>query len=152
MHSKTSALYPQVPPPPHLHSRQTLALDTCIFPPDPRDLLVEIHGPLVFQRSRKCHCLSPCRADLGEGLGKEGSSSSKHLQLQFVVGVVGQCAVLLVTQSTAMDSVHRDSPGKNTGVGCHALFQGIFPTQGSTPGLPHCRWILYRLSNQGSHV
>ena len=26
-------------------------------------------------------------------------------------------------------SVHGDSPGKNTGVGCHALFQGIFPTQ-----------------------
>jgi len=30
-------------------------------------------------------------------------------------------------------SVHGDSPGKNTGVGCHALFQGIFPTQGSNP-------------------
>ena len=29
-----------------------------------------------------------------------------------------------------------DSPGKNTGVGCHALFQGIFLTQGSNPGLP----------------
>ena len=36
-------------------------------------------------------------------------------------------------------SVHGDSPGKNTGVGCHALLQGIFPTQGSNPGLPHCR-------------
>ena len=30
-------------------------------------------------------------------------------------------------------SVHGDSPGKNTGVGCHALFQGIFPTQGLNP-------------------
>ena len=30
-----------------------------------------------------------------------------------------------------------DSPGKNTGVGCHALLQGIFPTQGSNPGLLH---------------
>jgi len=47
-------------------------------------------------------------------------------------------------------SVHGDSPGKNTGVGCHALLQGIFPTQGSNPGLPHCRWILYCLSHQGS--
>ena len=46
--------------------------------------------------------------------------------------------------------VHGDFPGKNTGVGCHALFQGIFPTQGSNPGLPHCRWILYRLSHQRS--
>ena len=35
-----------------------------------------------------------------------------------------------------------DSPGKNTGVGCHSLFQGIFPTQGSSPGFPHCRRIL----------
>ena len=36
----------------------------------------------------------------------------------------------------------RDSPGKNTGVGCHPLFQVIFPTQGLNPCLPHCRWIL----------
>ena len=43
-----------------------------------------------------------------------------------------------------------DSPGKNTGVGCHALLQGIFPTQGLNPGPPHCRRILYRLSRQGS--
>ena len=43
-----------------------------------------------------------------------------------------------------------DSPGKNTGVGCHALLQGIFPTQGSNPGLLHCRQILYHLSLQGS--
>ena len=34
-------------------------------------------------------------------------------------------------------SVHGDSPGKNTGVGCHALLQGIFLTQGLNPGLPH---------------
>ena len=33
----------------------------------------------------------------------------------------------------------RDSPGKNTGVGCHFLLQGIFPTQGLNPGLLHCR-------------
>ena len=33
--------------------------------------------------------------------------------------------------------IHGDSPGKNTGVGCHVLLQGIFPTQGSNPGLPH---------------
>ena len=41
-----------------------------------------------------------------------------------------------------------DSPGKNTGVGCH--LQGIFPTQGSNPGLRHCRQMLYPLSHQGS--
>ena len=43
-----------------------------------------------------------------------------------------------------------DSPGKNSGVGCLFLLQGIFPTQGSNPGLLHCRRILYRLSHQGS--
>ena len=47
-------------------------------------------------------------------------------------------------------SVHGDSPGKNTGVGCHALLQGIFPTQGLNPGLLHSRWILYHLGHQGS--
>ena len=36
-----------------------------------------------------------------------------------------------------------DSPGKNTGMGCHALLQGIFSTQGSNPHLLHCRWTLY---------
>ena len=67
--------------------------------------------------------------------------------------------LLLVTQSCptvcgSMDcsppgsSVHRDSPGKNTGVGCHALLQGIFPTQRMNPGFPHCKWILYQLSHQ----
>ena len=43
-----------------------------------------------------------------------------------------------------------DSPGKNTGVGCHSLLQEIFLTQGSNPGLPHCRRTLYRLSYQGN--
>ena len=47
-------------------------------------------------------------------------------------------------------SVRGNSPDKNTAVGCHALHQGIFPTQGSNPGLPHCKCILYHLSHQGS--
>ena len=45
-------------------------------------------------------------------------------------------------------SVHGDSPVKNTGEGCHALLQGIFPTQGLNLGLPHCRQILYHLSHK----
>ena len=44
-------------------------------------------------------------------------------------------------------SVHGDSPGKNTGVGCHALLQEVFPAQGSNPGLLHCGQILYNLSD-----
>ena len=44
-----------------------------------------------------------------------------------------------------------DSPGNNTGVGCHALLQGIFPTQRSNPNILDCRQILYHLSlYQGS--
>ena len=52
--------------------------------------------------------------------------------------------------SPPVSSVHGDSPGKNIGVDCHAIFQGIFPTQGSNPGLPHCRQILYQPSHQGT--
>ena len=65
-------------------------------------------------------------------------------------------AHLCPTPCDAMDcsppgsSAHGDSPGKNTRVGCHALLQEIFPTQGSNPGLPNCRRILYFLSHQGS--
>ena len=43
-----------------------------------------------------------------------------------------------------------NSPGQNTGVGSCSLLQGIFSTQGSNPGIPHCRQILYQLSHQGS--
>ena len=69
--------------------------------------------------------------------------------------------VCLVTQScpTLCDpmncslpgsSIHGDSPGKNSWLSCHALLQGIFPTQGLNPGLPRCSWILDHLSHQGS--
>ena len=47
-------------------------------------------------------------------------------------------------------SIRGDSPGKNVGMGCNALLQGIFPIEGSNPGLLHCRKILYCLSLQGS--
>ena len=62
----------------------------------------------------------------------------------------------LVSDSLQMDCsppgslVYGDFPGKITGVGCHALLQGIFPTRGSNPGLLHCGWILFHLSHQGS--
>ena len=45
-----------------------------------------------------------------------------------------------------------NSPGQNTGVGSRSLLQGIFPAQGSNPGLWHCRRILYQLSHQGSPI
>ena len=43
-----------------------------------------------------------------------------------------------------------DSPGKSTGVGCHFLLQGILPTQGWKPGLPHGRQTLYHLSHHSA--
>ena len=43
-----------------------------------------------------------------------------------------------------------NSPGQNTGVASLSLLQGIFPMQGSNPGFPLCRWILYQLSHKGS--
>ena len=46
--------------------------------------------------------------------------------------------------------VHGDSPDKISGVGHHFLLQGIFPTQGLNPSLPHCRQILYWLGDQGN--
>ena len=80
----------------------------------------------------------------------------------FLTNMVTSCAVLCLVAKSCLtlcypmdcnlagSFVHGNSPGKNTGVGCHALLQGIFPTQGTKLGLPHCRWILYHLSHQGS--
>ena len=45
-----------------------------------------------------------------------------------------------------------NSPGKHTGMGYHSLLQRIFPTQGSNPGLLHCRQILYHLSHREAHI
>ena len=41
-----------------------------------------------------------------------------------------------------------NSPGQNSGAGSLSLLQGIFPTQRSNPGLPHCRQILYQLDHK----
>ena len=71
------------------------------------------------------------------------------------------CALSSLTLCDPMDcsppgsSVYAVFPGKNTGMGCHFLLQGIFPTQGLNPHLLcllHCRWILYCLSHGGGRV
>ena len=60
----------------------------------------------------------------------------------------------VVSGSLGSHGLHspRNSPGQNTGVGFCSLLQGIFLAQGSNPGLPHCRWILYQLSHQGKCI
>ena len=80
------------------------------------------------------------------------SSSRCHLNATVLCLVTQSCTTLCNPMDCTLpsSSVHGDSPGKNIRLVCHALLQGIFPIQGSNPGLPHCRWILYHLSYQGS--
>ena len=60
------------------------------------------------------------------------------------------CSVVSDSATPWTEEPSRNSLGQNTGVGSLSLLQGIFPTQGPNPGLPHCRQILYQLSHQGS--
>ena len=59
---------------------------------------------------------------------------------------------LLATPWTVVHGLYSpwNSPGQNTGRGSPSFLQGIFPTQGSNPGILHCRQILYQLSHKGS--
>ena len=75
---------------------------------------------------------------------------SIYMTCQFLILWSEVCSV--VSDSLQPHELYspRNSPGQNTGVGSHSRPQAIFPTQGSNPGLPHCRWILYQLSHKGS--
>ena len=87
---------------------------------------------------------------------QQNESAILAIKIKLELKVKGNSLNYVQLFATPMDcsspgsSVHRDSPGRNTGVGCHALLQGIFPTQGSNPGLLPCRQILYHLSREGS--
>ena len=72
-------------------------------------------------------------------------NTSKHLEHCLIQGSES-CSVV----SDSLRPHGLNSPGQNTGMGCLFLLQGIFPTQGSNPGLLHCRWILYQLSHKGN--
>ena len=112
---------------------------------------VQVHSRIKWKVQRFPVCvLHPCMPLLSTF-----SIGIVHLlqSLTYCVCLVVQlCSTLCNTMdySPPGSSVYEDSPGKNTGLGCHALLQGIFPTQGLNPGLPHCRWILCHLSHQGS--
>ena len=68
------------------------------------------------------------------------------LSLKVNVKVTQLCLIFY----NPMDCSPWNSPGQNTGGGSLSLLQGIFPTQGSNPGLLHCKWILCLLSHKGS--
>ena len=74
---------------------------------------------------------------------------SFKLEISLMCLVAHSCPTLYdpIDYSPPGSSVHGNSLGKNTGVSSHALLQGISPTQGSNPDLPHCRQILYGLSH-----
>ena len=109
-------------------------------------LLHLIQIPLNMMHSfRKDLWVSQCETEVKE----EGAFILKGKVL---------AAQLCLTLCNPMDcsplgsSVHGILQAKNTGVGCYALLQGIFPTRGLNLGLPHCRQIVYPLSHQRSPI
>ena len=121
-----------------------------------------------------CHCLLQCRKVKSESevaescptlsnpmdCGPPGSSIHGIFQarvLEWGAIAFSSLSHLVVSNSLGSQGLYLarllclwNSAGKNTGVGSHSLFQGIFPTQGSKLGFLHCRQILYCLSHQGS--
>ena len=83
---------------------------------------------------------------VSDSLQPHGLYSQRNSPDQDKVKVVQSC----LTLCEPMNCSPWNSPGQNTGVGSLSLLQGIFPTQGSNPGLPHGRRILYQLSHKGS--
>ena len=113
-----------------------------------------------FIRVRLCETPEMAAHQAPPSLGSPGKSIGVgcHFLLQCrKVKSESEVAQSCPTLSNLMDcspsgSPSLGSPGKNTGVGCHFLLKGIFPTQGSNPGLPHCGQMLYRLSHQGKQM
>ena len=79
-------------------------------------------------------------------LGLSLRDIGSFMKVKMKVKVTQSCLTLW----DAMDYHPWNPPGQNTGVGSLSLLQGIFPTQGSNPGLLHCSRILYQLSHKGS--
>ena len=93
---------------------------------------------------------------MSESFEKQNRSKSLDslykLRVQTLKYVLANTSELLQSRKILLiKSPEANSPwnslGQNTGVGSLSLLQGIVPTQGSNPGLPHCRRILYQLSN-----
>ena len=107
------------------------------------------HFSKSFPASFSFHLMHFCRAKRLTEVKTIGSKFASRPTLSISKRTIG-IYMCLVTQSCPVlcdpmdysppsSSGHRDSPSKNTGVGWHALFQGIFPIQRSNSGLLHCR-------------
>ncbi|XDA90582.1 hypothetical protein R6Z07F_020184 [Ovis aries] len=100
---------------------------------------------------------SKCRQGSGANSGANLASHFSY-ELELHLPSPSQPAIPLLSAVQVAQSSLRphglyspwNSPGQNTGVGSGSLLQGVFPVQGSNPGLPHCRRILYQLSHRGS--
>ena len=99
------------------------------------------------------HCLQWC-LELGRAVLIQSSNSALPLFWEVPHGIYSEVAQSCPTLCDPMDC---SLPGSSVHgifqaivLYCHFLLQGIFPTQGSNPGLPHCGQMLYRLSHQGS--
>ena len=114
------------------HPCQMVAWLTSAWP-----LVMENSLPLIVFLNTSCPNQIPCHFSF------ISSNSTSHFEVKF--------AQLWPTLCDPHGLYSPgNSPGQNTGMGSLSLLQGIFPTQGSNPGLPHCRRILYRLSHQES--
>ena len=102
-------------------------------------------GPLGTSWSPEtCHTSQPTHPQSQGVLRRQCRWSHSHLK----------SSLSHVRLCDSMDCLYSpwNSPGQNTTVGSRSLLQGIFLTQGSNPGLPHCRRNLYQLSHQGRPV
>ena len=105
------------------------------------------------QEGESCYHLGEARAGLDGNLSREWELLTAINKKKFMQWVPASLRLLKSDSATPRTAASPwDSPGRNTGVGCRALLQGIFPTQGLNPGLLHGRRILYPLSYQGSCV
>ena len=96
-------------------------------------------GGVIPERTRELYVQSPC------GWGQTGTWGVRGRMVQDDDCSSHHCVLTLWTWKSLshvynpMDESPWNSPGQNTGVGTLSLLQGIFPTQGSNPGLPHTR-------------
>ena len=99
----------------------------------------QAHLSMGFSRQEYWSELSPAPGDLPYPRIEPGSPALQVDSLSSEPPMNPNCSYLVW-----------NSPGQNTGVGSSSFLQGIFPKQGSNPGLLHCRRILYQLSYQGA--